>query len=282
MFYSISHRIQYAYSRAVFIEPCVLRLRPRSDCTQNLLRWEARIDPTPAGRTEYVDLEGSSTTCAWFDGLHDSLSVSVESDVETLRENPFDFILADPAHATLPVARNAHVSRALDPYRARTQASEAVGAFARALLDEASGETLRFLSLLARRMHEDFERVLRLEGDAWAAERTLKDKGGACRDLAVLFNDACRSLGLPARFVSGYHEGDPDNPENDLHAWSEVYLPGGGWRGFDPTHGLAVADRHIALTAAIEPGDAAPVTGAFRGTGAVSDMEHRVDVRPRP
>ena len=107
----------------------------------------------------------------------------------------------------------------------------------------------------------------------------MTGKCGACRDVSVLFNDACRSLGLPARFVSGYFEGDPDNPENDLHAWSEVYLPGAGWRGFDPTHGLAVAARHVALIAGIEPDQAAPLTGSFRGTEATSEIEFDVKIR---
>ena len=68
---------------------------------------------------------------------------------------------------------------------------------------------------------------------------------------------------------------------NELHAWSEVYLPGGGWRGFDPTHDLAVADHHSVLTAAIKPRDAAPVTGSFRGTGAHSEMEYCVQFHPK-
>lgn len=90
--------------------------------------------------------------------------------------------------------------------------------------------------------------------------------------------DACRAVGLGARFVSGYQEGDPEQERRDLHAWAEVYLPGGGWRGYDPTHGLAVADRHVALAAGMRPALAAPITGTFRGTGASSRMQTDIKI----
>jgi transglutaminase-like putative cysteine protease len=79
--------------------------------------------------------------------------------------------------------------------------------------------------------------------------------------------EVCRAVGLAARFVSGYQEGDPEARERDLHAWAEVYLPGAGWRGYDPTHGLAVSDRHISLVAAAVPSYAAPVSGAVSAEG---------------
>ena len=96
---------------------------------------------------------------------------------------------------------------------------------------------------------------------------------GACRDLTVLFMECCRSLGLAARFVSGYQEGDKGTDRRYMHAWAEVYLPGGGWRGFDPTHGIAVTDRHVAVASGPTPATAAPISGTFRGTGAIARME---------
>src|SRR5262249_17936328 len=101
---------------------------------------------------------------------------------------------------------------------------------------------------------------------------------GACRDLAVLFIDACRCLGIAARFVSGYQEGYGSTAKQDLHAWAEVYLPGAGWRGYDPTHGLAVADRHGAVAAAPDPLNAAPVTATYRGDNVTSEMNTQVSV----
>jgi transglutaminase-like putative cysteine protease len=91
--------------------------------------------------------------------------------------------------------------------------------------------------------------------------------------------DACRALGLGARFVSGYQEGDPDQPRRYLHAWAEVYLPGAGWRGYDPSHGLAVADRHVAVAAGMRSDLAAPISGIFRGTGVSSRMQAEIRLR---
>ena len=106
---------------------------------------------------------------------------------------------------------------------------------------------------------------------------TLEKGQGACRDLAVLFVAACRALGFGARFVSGYHQGHSEPMRRDLHAWAEVYLPGGGWRGYDPSLGLAVADRHVAVAAGTRPDQAAPISGSFRGTGVSSRM--RAEIR---
>jgi transglutaminase-like putative cysteine protease len=95
----------------------------------------------------------------------------------------------------------------------------------------------------------------------------------------VLYMDACRAVGLAARFVSGYEEGDSSIPDRDLHAWAEVYVPGGGWRGFDPTHGLAVSDRHIALVASPLPAQTLPVSGTTQeGARVASQLEAEIRV----
>jgi len=89
---------------------------------------------------------------------------------------------------------------------------------------------------------------------------------------------ACRNYGLATRFVSGYQEGDSDMTHRHLHAWVEVYIPGGGWRGYDPSHGLAVADRHIALSASYAPAGTLPVKGNFRGTGVTAEMKYFISL----
>jgi transglutaminase-like putative cysteine protease len=106
---------------------------------------------------------------------------------------------------------------------------------------------------------------------------TLAGRSGACRDTAMLYVEACRSQGLAARFVSGYSmHHPPEVTEQELHAWAEVYLPGAGWRAYDPSLGLAVADGHVALAAAPDHRLAAPVSGSYRGTGVGSAMDYRV------
>ena len=131
---------------------------------------------------------------------------------------------------------------------------------------------LAFLNQLNSTLYREFEFMHRDFGNPHPPEVTLTTRRGACRDLSVLFIDACRAMGLAARFVSGYQEGDPNQTERNLHAWAEVYLPGAGWRGYDPTHGLAVSDRHVVITAVADPGLSTPVIGTFRGTGVTSTL----------
>ena len=100
---------------------------------------------------------------------------------------------------------------------------------------------------------------------------------GACRDLAVLFVACCRAVGLAARFASGYAHSETAQP-TELHAWGEVFLRGGGWRGYDPGLGLAVADRHVTVAAAADPRDAAPVTGTFRGDGVTASLAAEIEL----
>lgn len=132
---------------------------------------------------------------------------------------------------------------------------------------------------LNARLHRQIRHEIRDSGQPPAPEITLRRGRGACRDLTVLFMAACRSQGLAARFVSGYQKGDGNRPRRYMHAWPEIYLPGGGWRGFDPTLGLAVADQHVAVAAAARPEAAAPLEGHFHGaTTSTLEAEVRIDV----
>ncbi|MBD3176133.1 MAG: transglutaminase family protein, partial [Armatimonadia bacterium] len=120
---------------------------------------------------------------------------------------------------------------------------------------------------LCAHLHEHIDREIREEGAPLAPHECLARGAGACRDLAELLNAAARVMGIAARFVSGYRWGEGID-EAYMHAWSEVYLPGAGWRGYDPVEGLAVADRHVPVAASPHADGAAPTFGTFRRTGA--------------
>jgi transglutaminase-like putative cysteine protease len=277
--FEITHAASYFYSRPVFLEPHVIRLRPRCDAAQSLIDFEIKIEPKPSGLSDCSDLEGNVICQAWFEGLTGSVSVKTRSRVGSLRLNPFDYIVADPTAKKLPMTYPDLLKTSLMPYCLRPHAGVPVERFAGAVAAQAGWETLPFLIALSRRIHEMCEQVVREEGDPLPAEVSLSRKQGSCRDLAVLFMDCCRAVGIAARFISGYQEGEPDQKSRYLHAWAEVYLPGGGWRGYDPTYGLAVADRHIALAAAAIPSLATPIAGSFRGTGAAANMRTDIDIR---
>ena len=149
---------------------------------------------------------------------------------------------------------------------------------AQSVLQQANGNVGQFLTQLAQSIQSRCDYQQRLEGEALAPAVTLSQGSGTCRDFAVLFVAVCRAVGIAARFVSGYQEGDPEGP-HDLHAWAEAYVPGGGWRGFDPTLGLAVGDRHITLATAIEPKQAGPVIGRLHpGQKAETSLESHIEL----
>ncbi len=278
MRWEINHVTTYTFDRPVFLEPHHIRLRPRCDAAQRLLQFDLLIEPPPAGLAEFAEAEGNSVVRAWFDGVTDTLRLSASCAVETLRSNPFDF-LSEPDGATLPPTYADDTGAALAPARAVSDCGEAVTRFAREVALRVGGRTQPFLDLLNGTIHGHCRVVIREEGAAQPPQLTLESGVGACRDLALLFMEACRSMGLAARFVSGYQAGDPEPTERYLHAWAEVYVPGGGWRGYDPTLGLSVADQHVALAGSFTPSLAAPVTGSFRGTGATSRMTYDLSIK---
>ena len=279
MKFQVTHVTTYRYDRPVFLQLHTIRLRPRPDPYQRVLDFGIKVEPEPSRLAAALDPQGNSIHHAWFSGLTESLTVSVRFDVETLLTNPFDYILADERIQKLPVEYSPEIDAVVLPYRQGGQgAGESIDTFTESIAEDSEQQTIPFLTRLNERIYEISDVEIREEGEAQPPEQTLMERKGACRDLAVLFMECCRSAGLAARFVSGYHEGDKDSDRHHMHAWAEVYLPGGGWRGFDPTHGLAVADRHVAVASGPTPETAAPVSGSFRGTGASAGMTANVQV----
>ncbi|MEQ9619816.1 MAG: transglutaminase family protein [Deltaproteobacteria bacterium] len=279
MIISIRHTTRYSFSSEVFLEPHTVRLRPRSDCTQKLIDFDLAVDPEPSGKADIIDISGNDCVSLWFSGTLTSLTLKTEAMVETLRTNPFDFIITDNSVARLPADYSSDFQFSIKPYLIRS--SEPGGKledFASSILEETNGDTIKFLSTLNSRIYSDFEQTVRQEGPPFPPEVTLLSGMGTCRDLTLLFMESCRAAGLAARFVSGYREAEMHSTERQLHAWAEIYLPGGGWRGYDPSEGLSVTDSHVALASGVMPEDAAPVTGTFRGDGASAKIEFEIDV----
>ncbi|MBD2464107.1 transglutaminase family protein [Oscillatoria sp. FACHB-1407] len=272
MRYSIVHTTTYTYDRPVSLLPHVVRLRPRCDVTQSLRHFSVEVKPDPLQITENVDLDGNSILKIWFapELETDHLAIALTSDVETHRDNPFIYLL-EPWATQLPFDYPTSLAQQLQPYLTGQLAlGQAIDPIALQLAQEihhqTGGNVISFLSELNQRIYQTCEYTIRETGEPLSPGITWSQKVGSCRDVTVLFMEVCRAIGLAARFVSGYQEGDSDTTEFHLHAWAEVYLPGAGWRGYDPTHGLAVSDRHIALAASAIPSYAAPVTGAVRGS----------------
>ncbi|MBI1336253.1 MAG: transglutaminase family protein [Phycisphaera sp.] len=284
MLLEVRHNLRYDYAVPVTFDPTVLRLKPRTDATQRLVEFQLTIDPLPGGQSECVDVDGNDTVEMWFTGKHRSLEFNIHSVVETFRVNPYDFMVSTNG-ATLPMAYDQPFLVALAVYRIRESPSDEVDALAQEIVTANDHQTLPTLTALCQALYERVTNDLRSMGDPMTPSQTLQLGQGACRDKAVLFMDACRTMGLAARFVSGYVHSPPQETPTGvidhaqyLHAWAEVYIPGGGWRGYDPTNGLAVADHHVAVAAAPYPFLAGTTHGVFRGTDGSSTLTSTVQV----
>ncbi|MCU0542326.1 MAG: transglutaminase family protein [Oscillatoriaceae cyanobacterium Prado104] len=275
MLYQIVHTTTYNYSQKVDLEPHTVRLRSRSDGSQILRNFSIQVTPEPAGISEVLDAEGNTIFKVWFQQQTDSLKIEVNSQVETRCTNPFNYIL-EPWAIQLPITDYpVAVISHLQPYLQR-DFDQSIVQLAQESWQAAGGNTAIFLNELNQQIYQNCKYITRETGEPFPAGITWNKKLGSCRDMAVVFIEACRVFGLAARFVSGYQEGDRDQTERHLHAWAEVYLPGAGWRGYDPTQGLAVADRHIVLAASAIPRNAAPISGSFRGFGARSEISYQL------
>ena len=261
---SVLHSTTYRYDCAVWLEPHIFRLRPREDASQRLLQYSVDIRPRPAGQSSFLDQDGSTALEAWFDAPTDHLSVETAFQVETLRQNPFDFLITSETY-------DESLRMALAPYLASGDIDGLAG------LAPEAGHPLDFLSLLNVRLFRELRQVVRNEGPPRQPAETVRAGEGSCRDLAVLFCAVCRAQGIAARFVSGYEQAAALE-QGHMHAWAEVYLPGGGWRGYDPSRGLAVSTGHVAVAAAADARLAAPVVGTYRG-GARSTMEFAISMQ---
>jgi transglutaminase-like putative cysteine protease len=278
MLFHIRHRLVYRYERPVFLEPLVMRLTPRQDASQRLLRRSLRLEAPPAGLSEVLEPDGNAVEVAWFEDRRDHLSIELDLVVETLRSNPFAWIVTDPNGTRLPLRYGPEECRSLAPCLGGEIPAK-VQLWADGLAAEVGGSSTAFLIHLADRIHHDFQHIGRLDGDPQSPEQTLAERRGACRDTAMLYVAACRSQGLAARFVSGYSMHHPEGvSEHELHAWAEVYLQGGGWRAYDPSLGLAVADGHVTLAAAPDHTLAAAVSGSYRGSDVGSELTYAVQV----
>jgi transglutaminase-like putative cysteine protease len=269
---SVRHETLYRYSAPVRLAPHVLRLNPRADGSRILSR-SLIVDPPPARRHESTDRFDNRVTHVSFEGLSDFLRIESRFVLEMHPIEP----PRDPGLPRLPWSSGPQ--DVLAEYRRDDQVDDAVEAFAIGLASECRWAPLPFLDRLSQTLFTRFERRIRVEGAAQTPVRTLATGSGACRDLTVLFMAACRSLRIAARFVSGYqaHAETPDG-QRHLHAWPEVFLPGLGWRGYDPTHGIPVTDGHVALSVAADQADTMPVEGGFFGSGVTSTLEYSVQI----
>ena len=263
MLLHVRHESEYTYDSPVALGPQILYLYPRTYPYQRLQEYKLTIDPKPSRIVRNIDVEGNVQQLAYFNHPTRHLHVTAEITLQSDEFNSFDFVLFPFDTQRVPFRYPKYEQDLLQPYLERVGVTPRIEDWAKQIAAKAGWRTTGFLMLLNQTIRE-FMYEIREVGAPFPPEQTLTLRKGSCRDYTTLFMAACRSLGIAARFVSGYLFGNPQQ-EHQLHAWVEVYLPGAGWRGFDPTQGSLVVNRHIFLTSTAKPELAAPISGTFTG-----------------
>ena len=280
MFLRITHLTRYDYSSAVSFAPHALYLRPRETSRQRVHNFTLAVAPTPARLIATTDAEDNVLDWAYFapDARATMLELRTEFLVETLDANPFDFFLK-PAASAFPFAYDATeritLSSCLVPPAPAT--ALALRGWLAHHLPSLPGETLAFLTALNTAIRSSLVYSRREEAGIQPAAQTLARGGGSCRDYAVLFIELCRLHGLAARFVSGYLHEPPEPALSDpappaMHAWAEVYLPGAGWRGLDPTRAIFCNDAFVPIAHSAVAASVNPLQGTFFSAGPVTSQ----------
>lgn len=262
----VSHLSRYEYDREVGFSPHVLYLRPRESAHQRLISHRLSVQPE-ANLSHVRDPHDNNFSWAHFWEKSSVLNIRSEFELETILPNPFDFILKIYAF-NFPFKYEPVFDFALGPYLAPP--FDDTQARLRAWLDEhfvdRPTETVPYLSALNTLLYQNLRYTRREERGIQPSTRTLDLGGGACRDYAVLFVELARTLGLASRFVSGYMFAPADDNQRTvgaMHAWAEVYLPGGGWRGLDPTHGIWCDESFIPVAHAAQAESINPIQGGI-------------------
>ncbi len=284
---ALNHRTTYRYDRAVSLSSQIVRLRPAPHCRTPILSYSMTVTPAEHFLNWQQDPFCNYLGRLVFPEKTTSFVVEIDLVADMIVINPFDFFL-EPEAETFPFAYEPRLKTDLAPYLAVEPAGERLVGFL-AAIDRGPRQTTDFLVDINLRLSRAISYLIRMEPNVQSCEQTLTLGSGSCRDSAWLLVNILRHLGLAARFVSGYliqlapdvkSLDGPSGPEadfTDLHAWTEVYIPGAGLVGMDPTSGLFAGEGHIPLACSPEPRGAAPITGALDPCEV--DFQHHMSIR---
>lgn len=269
---ALHHQTTYQFDRPVQLSPHVVRLRPAPHCRTPILSHSLRVRPEKQFFNWQQDVQGNFLARLVFLEMTRQLEIEVDLVAELTVINPFDFFM-ESGYEQFPFQYDAAHRVQLAPCLETEPMGPRLTAWLESI-DRTPRTTIDFLVELNARLEREIRYLIRLEPGIQTCEETLERGSGSCRDSAWLLVQILRHLGLGARFVSGYLiqlvpdvkplEG-PAGAERDftdLHAWTEVFVPGAGWIGLDPTSGLLAAEGHIPLASTPDPASAAPITGA--------------------
>ena len=299
---ALEHRTSYTFDRLVRVHPHVVRLRPAPHSRTPINAYSLRVEPADHFVNWQQDAFGNFLARLVFPTRTTNLTITVGLIADLKVINPFDFFIEDFAE-TWPFEYPRALLEDLKPYLRPVDEDEegsGPGHLTRDWVDNFTvrpgTRTIDFLVALNGAINADVGYSVRMEPGVQTPDHTLRTAIGSCRDSAWLLVSVLRELGLAARFVSGYlvqltsdvkaldGPSGPIADFTDLHAWTEVYIPGAGWIGLDPTSALFAGEGHIPLSATPHPASAAPITGATEPCETTLDFSNvvtRVHEDPR-
>jgi uncharacterized protein (DUF2126 family) len=268
---ALNHRTSYRYDRLVSLSPQIIRLRPAPHARTPVLGYSLKVRPQDHFENWQQDPHGNFLARCVFPEKVRELSIEVDLIAEMTVINPFDFFV-EPSAEEWPFEYDPWLAKDLRPFLECEQPQPKLNAWLRSV-DRTKRNTVDFAVELNQRLQQEIKYLIRLEPGVQTCEETLVSLSGSCRDSAWLLVQILRNLGIAARFASGYliqlvpdvksldGPSGTDRDFTDLHAWCEMYLPGAGWVGLDPTSGLLTGEGHIPLACTPDPTSAAPITG---------------------
>ena len=268
---ALSHITHYKYDRMVTLGPQIVRLRPAPHSRTEILSYSLTIEPAGHFINGQQDPFANYQARLVFPEPTREFKVTVDMVFDMVVRNPFDFFL-EPQAEEFPFKYEEAMARELAPYLVTESATPLLQAYLDKI-DRTPRRTNDFLVGLNQQLQSDIKYAIRMEPGVQTPEETLELANGSCRDTGWLMVQLLRHMGLAARFVSGYliqlkaDVKSLDGPSGaeadftDLHAWCEVFLPGAGWVGLDPTSGLMAGEGHIPLACTPDPSSAAPIEG---------------------
>ncbi|MCG8600168.1 MAG: transglutaminase family protein [Verrucomicrobiales bacterium] len=284
---SLLHRTTYEYDREVVLHPQVVRLKPAPHSRTKINSYSLRILPDNHFINWQQDPFGNFEARLVFPEKTKRFEVVVDLVAEMVTINPFDFFLEEYSE-TFPFEYPESLRISLQPYLTPSDPSSAVAYMARELLPESEMPMIDFLVEINQAVEKLINYNIRMEPGVQSCDETLEKQSGSCRDSAYFLIQLFRHMGLAARFVSGYliqltpdempldGPGGPSEDFTDLHAWTEVFIPGAGWVGVDPTSGLMATEGHIPLACTPEPSTAAPISGNIEPCECEFSFENKI------
>ena len=274
----IEHKTIYSYDNEVILNPHTLYLTPQCRTYYTLKDYQLLVNPIPVSISSLIDLENNAYMQCWFTGYTQHLEISISTVIESKAFNPLNFIYHNSFRKTEKSFQYGDVNNTLLKTYLITHSYPELLDYTYSVFLSVN-DIVTFLSKLNEGIYHNWHHVIRLEDGFLSPSVTFSTKSGSCRDLATMMIEMLRSVGLAARYVSGYAYNPALEEEHNLHSWAEVYIPGAGWIGLDPSLGLFTDCNYFPLVASYDPSQTLPVSGTYGGSSQ-SSLFTFVDIAP--